>query len=135
MSKSLKNYPDPAYILKNYGSDGLRLYLINSPIVRAEPLRFNESGAKEIVGRVLLPVWNSYRFFSEQAALFSNTTGTDFIGTSAVSSNGSVINVMDRWILADCRSLLSFMDQEMSGKLTDKSLGHFSGITLANVRF
>jgi isoleucyl-tRNA synthetase len=34
MSKSLKNYPDPSTILNEYGSDALRLYLTNSPVVR-----------------------------------------------------------------------------------------------------
>ncbi|GAB0138881.1 hypothetical protein EsDP_00007103 [Epichloe bromicola] len=115
MSKSQKNFPDPAHVLNNYGSDALRLYLINSPVVRAEPLRFNESGVKEIVGRVLLPLWNSYRFFSEQAMLFNNTTGTSFVAVSSVCSQGNITNVMDRWILADCQSLLRFMEQEMSG--------------------
>ena len=32
MSKRLKNYPDPTIIMNNYGSDALRLYLINSPV-------------------------------------------------------------------------------------------------------
>lgn len=116
MSKSLKNYPDPTHVLDNYGSDALRLYLINSPVVRAEPLRFNEAGVKEIVGRVLLPLWNSYRFFSEQAMLFSNTTDTKFVAVSSVCSHDNITNVMDRWVLADCQSLLRFMDREMAGK-------------------
>lgn len=46
MSKRLKNYPDPAHVLQAYGADALRLYLINSPVVRAEPLRFKEEGVK-----------------------------------------------------------------------------------------
>ncbi|KAK3043989.1 Isoleucine--tRNA ligase, cytoplasmic, partial [Coniosporium uncinatum] len=48
MSKRLKNYPDPTLIIDKYGSDALRLYLINSPVVRAETLKFKESGVKEI---------------------------------------------------------------------------------------
>jgi len=40
MSKRKKNYPDPAHVIDAYGSDALRLYLINSPVVRAENLRF-----------------------------------------------------------------------------------------------
>ena len=31
---------DPTEILDQYGADALRLYLINSPVVRAESLRF-----------------------------------------------------------------------------------------------
>ena len=40
MSKRKKNYPDPMHVINAYGSDALRLYLINSPVVRAENLRF-----------------------------------------------------------------------------------------------
>lgn len=116
MSKSLKNFPNPMNILNTYGSDALRLYLINSPVVRSEPLRFKESGVKEITSRVLLPLWNSYRFFSEQALLFCNTTGTEFVAKPLSYFEDSVSNVMDRWILADCQSLLLFMEQEMLGK-------------------
>ena len=39
MSKSLKNYPDPSHVLDEFGADALRAYLINSPVVRADPLR------------------------------------------------------------------------------------------------
>jgi isoleucyl-tRNA synthetase len=42
MSKRLKNYPDPKYLLDKYGPDAFRLYVLNSPVVRAEPLRFSE---------------------------------------------------------------------------------------------
>ena len=101
MSKSLKNYPDPNAILDQHGSDALRLYLINSPVVRAEPMRFKESGVKEIVARVLLPLWNSYRFFQEQTLLYKKSTGKAFV--MQISPEERVVeNVMDRWILADC---------------------------------
>ena len=43
MSKRKKNYPDPSKVIDAYGSDALRLYLINSPVVRAENLRFQVS--------------------------------------------------------------------------------------------
>ena len=39
MSKRLKNYPDPLHVIRAYG-EALRLYLIHSPVVRAESLRF-----------------------------------------------------------------------------------------------
>ena len=44
MSKRLKNYPPPTDVVDKYGADALRLYLINSPVVRAEPMRFKEEG-------------------------------------------------------------------------------------------
>lgn len=112
MSKSLKNYLDPNSILNEYGSDALRLYLTNSPVVRAELIRFKESGVKEIVSKVLLPLWNSYRFFFEQAILYKKTTGSDFVTQLRFADDG-LNNVMDRWVLADCQNLLRFMDEEM----------------------
>ncbi|KAI9836672.1 MAG: hypothetical protein M1819_001308 [Sarea resinae] len=112
MSKSLKKYPDPNTVLNLYGSDALRLYLINSPVVRAESIRFKESGVKEVVSSVLLPLWNSYRFFFEQVTLYKKSTGCDFIAEPELTEGG-LTNVMDKWILADCQSLLRFMDQEM----------------------
>ncbi|KAI9754234.1 MAG: isoleucine--tRNA ligase [Lichina confinis] len=111
MSKRLKNYPDPSLIMDKYGADALRLYLINSPVVRAEPLRFKESGVKEVVSKVLLPLWNSYKFFDGQVALLKKMQAVDFMFDPARDTRDA--NVMDRWILASCQSLLKFVDQEM----------------------
>ncbi|PYH99703.1 isoleucyl-tRNA synthetase,cytoplasmic [Aspergillus ellipticus CBS 707.79] len=113
MSKRLKNYPDPSLVMNSYGSDALRLYLINSPVVRAEPLRFKESGVKEIIAKVLLPLWNSYKFFEGQAALFKKTQGVDYAWDPKAEATNT--NVMDRWILASCQSLLKFVNEEMAG--------------------
>lgn len=41
----------------------MRLYLINSPVVRAENLRFKEDGVREILKDLFLPWYNAYRFF------------------------------------------------------------------------
>ena len=112
MSKRLKNYPDPALIMEKYGSDALRLYMINSPVVRAEPFAFKESGVKEIVAKVLLPLWNSYRFFSDQVLLLKKVEEVEFLFDPKSESSNE--NVMDRWILASCQSLLKFVNEEMA---------------------
>ena len=62
MSKSKKNYPDPMFIAHQFGADACRLYLCNSPVVRAEPLKFAADGVKSIVRDVFLPWFNAYRF-------------------------------------------------------------------------
>mgnify|MGYP001182293141 CR=1 FL=1 len=41
MSKRLKNYPDPEVVCNSFGADAIRLYLINSPLVRADTLNFS----------------------------------------------------------------------------------------------
>ena len=114
MSKRLKNYTDPMEMLNHYGADALRLYLITSPAVKAESLRFKDSGVKDVISRVLLPLWNSYRFLADQAVLYKKTTGRDFVADLEVEKE---TNIMDRWILADCQSLLRFMDEEMAGMI------------------
>lgn len=50
-------------VVNKFGADALRLYLINSPVVRAENLRFKEEGVKEILKDLFLPWYNAYRFF------------------------------------------------------------------------
>ncbi|OSD03974.1 isoleucine-tRNA ligase [Trametes coccinea BRFM310] len=111
MSKSLKNYPDPNLIIDQYGADATRMFLVNSPIVRGDNLRFREAGVREVVSRVLLPWLNSFRFFLGQAALLQKTTGRTFVyhAHAPVSQN-----VMDRWILARCQSLIRLVREEMA---------------------
>ena len=64
MSKSKKNYPDPNLIFDKYGADAMRYYLLSSPAVRGENLRFMEKGVEEILKTILIPIKNAYQFFS-----------------------------------------------------------------------
>ncbi len=114
MSKRLNNYPDPSIVMSKYGSDAQRFYMINSPVVRAESLRFKEAGVKEVVAKVLLPLWNSYKFFEGQVALLRKIENVDYCFDSAAEATNT--NVMDRWILASCQSLLKFVNEEMAGE-------------------
>ncbi|KAI0949722.1 Isoleucine--tRNA ligase, cytoplasmic [Taiwanofungus camphoratus] len=111
MSKSLKNYPDPNLIIDLYGADATRMFLVNSPIVRGDNLRFREEGVREVVSRVLLPWLNSLRFFLGQAALLKKTTGRAFQYNAHAPVSP---NVMDRWILARCQSLIKLVREEMA---------------------
>lgn len=110
MSKRLKNYPDPNHVLVQYGADALRLYLINSPVLRAETLKFKEEGVREVVSSVLLPWYNSYKFLKDAADLFKKDNDQDFIYDPKLISN----NVMDRWLLASIQSLIKFIHAEMT---------------------
>ncbi|OWB80614.1 hypothetical protein B5S32_g4902 [[Candida] boidinii] len=109
MSKRLKNYPDPNIVLNKYGADALRLYLINSPVLRAETLKFKEEGVREVVSKVLLPWWNSYKFLEGQVALLQKMEGIEYKYDPTIKSD----NVMDRWLLASIQSLIKFIHNEM----------------------
>lgn len=87
------------------------MFLVNSPIVRGDNLRFREEGVREVVSRVLLPWLNAFRFFLGQVALHRKTGFLDFqYNPHAPVSN----NVMDRWILARCQSLIKLVREEMA---------------------
>lgn len=111
MSKSLRNYPDPNLLINQYGADAIRLYLINSPVVRAENLRFKEEGVKEVVSSTFLPWLNSFRFFLGSVSLFEKDNGVKFVYENKAQSSS---NVMDRWILARCQSLIKLISEEMA---------------------
>ncbi|KIL65923.1 hypothetical protein M378DRAFT_1033366 [Amanita muscaria Koide BX008] len=111
MSKSLKNYPDPTLIIDKYGADATRMFLVNSPIVRGDNLRFREEGVREVISRVLLPWLNSFRFFLGHAALLKKSTGHEFVYNKDAPLPS---NVMDRWILARCQSLIRLVREEMA---------------------
>lgn len=106
MSKRLKNYPDPSEIIQKYGADALRMYIINSPVVRGEPLRFRELGVQNVLKDVLLPLFHATKFFISNAILCINMGGQ--VSLDNVSSNE-----MDRWILASTQSLLRYVREEM----------------------
>lgn len=109
MSKRLKNYPDPSIVLQKYGADALRLYLINSPVLRAETLKFKEEGVREVVSSVLLPWYNSFKFLKDSAEVYKKENGHDFVYDSSLTSS----NVMDKWLLASIQSLVKFIHEEM----------------------
>jgi isoleucyl-tRNA synthetase len=111
MSKSLKNYPDPNLVIDQFGADATRMFLVNSPIVRGDNLRFREEGVREVISRVLLPWLNSFRFFLGHAALYKKAHGEDFVYNAQAPLPN---NVMDRWILARCQSLIKLVREEMA---------------------
>lgn len=105
MSKRLKNYPEPEEILAEYGADALRLYLINSPLVRAEELRFSEQGVRDTVRRLLLPWWNAYKFFVTYALVDQ--------WQPSLTPSGHSPNILDRWILSRQQTLIRRTCSEM----------------------
>lgn len=73
MSKRLKNYPDPKEIFDRHGADALRLYLLLSPVVQGEDLRFSEKGVEHVLRQTLIPLWSSYQFLSTYAKIYEWT--------------------------------------------------------------
>ena len=71
MSKSLRNYPDVPEVFDRDGADAMRWFLMSSPILRGGNLVVTEEAIREGVRQVLIPLWNSWYFFS----LYANAYG------------------------------------------------------------
>ncbi|CAH2312368.1 isoleucine--tRNA ligase, cytoplasmic isoform X1 [Pelobates cultripes] len=112
MSKSKKNYPDPMNVIHNYGADALRLYLINSPVVRAENLRFKEEGVRDVLKDVFLPWYNAYRFLMQNIYRLHKEENVQFLFNENTAKPSS--NIMDKWIISFTQSLIQFFKSEMS---------------------
>ncbi len=106
MSKRLKNYTPPDELMEEYGADALRLYLINSGLVKAEEQRFADSGVKDMVRRALLPWLNAFRFLN---------TYTRIDNWRPDPARKDSDNIMDQWILSRLESLKANIAQEMAG--------------------
>ncbi len=109
MSKSLKNYPDPQLIFDSSGADAMRLYMINSPVVRAEEFAFSEKGVREVSSKVmgrLRNIMSLYKMFSENV--------------EHRSSNDSK-NILDKWIIARSEQLLKEVTNALDNYELDKA--------------
>lgn len=105
MSKRHRNYTAPDALMDEYGSDAVRLYLLNSPLLRAEDLRFSNSGVVETMRSILLPLWNSFSFLST----YAHANGWREASTAYVASG----NELDRWIVSKLHTLLRDVERHM----------------------
>lgn len=113
MSKRKKNYPDPMEVVNKYGADALRLYLINSPVVRAENLRFKEEGVRDVIKDVFLPWYNAYRFLFQNVNRYTKDEQVQYTFNRERYLQNRTTSVMDIWITSFKESLLDFVAQEM----------------------
>ena len=103
MSKSLRNYPDVNEVFDRDGADAMRWFLLSSPILRGGNLIVTEQGIREGVRQLLLPLWNSYYFFS----LYANAAGYE----AKFSTESS--DVLDRYLLAKTHDLIVSVEKAM----------------------
>lgn len=104
MSKSLRNYPDVSEVLDRDGSDAMRWFLMASPILRGGNLVVTEQGIREGVRQVLLPLWNSWNFFT----LYANSADGGN-GHEAQLRYTGYSNDLDRYLLSNTGALVAAM--------------------------
>jgi isoleucyl-tRNA synthetase len=97
MSKTLRNYPDVYLMFDKYGADAMRWFLMASPVLRGGDMSVTESGIRDAVRQVLLPLWNVWYFFS----LYANAEGYE--ATRRTDSQ----HLLDRYVLAKTGELVA----------------------------
>lgn len=107
MSKSLRNYPDVREVFDRDGADAMRWFLMSSPILRGGNLIVTEQGIRDSVRQVLIPLWNSWSFFS----LYANAADGG-AGREATWRTDSA-HPMDRYILAKLRDHVATMTDQL----------------------
>lgn len=118
MSKRLRNYPDPLEVVHKYGADAIRLYMLNSPAVRADDLCFSESGVELVLRQVLIPLWNAYSFFITYARIY------DWKPKKAPAKPDAVI---DRWMLSVLNKLIHEVELGMDDYDLSRAVEPFVG--------
>ena len=114
MSKSERNYSDPVAVMNEFGADALRLFLMNSAVVRAEDLKYSDEGVKEVLKGILIPLWNSYSFYVTYANI-------DGVNPKGAPENPE--NPLDRWILSEMAKLVEEFTEQIEAYELQKAIG------------
>ena len=107
MSKKLKNYPDPMDVVRKYGADALRFYLLSSPVMQAENLSFSEKGVEDVMKKNIGRLNNVLAFYQ----LYANEAPRDWKSE----------HVLDRWILLRLDELIRTVTKEFEAYRLDNA--------------
>lgn len=119
MSKRLKNYPEPDVVIDRFGADAIRLYLLSSPAVYAEDMRFSERGVELVLRQALIPLWNSFVFLSTYAKIYEWRPKSDRFAPPQAE--------IDRWILSMLQKLIQDVSCGMDEYQLNRAVEPFVG--------
>ena len=108
MSKSLSNYPDLYEIFDTLGADALRLFLVHSPLVRAEEHSFSEKSVREVSSKVMGRLRNIMSLYE----MYKNDVD---------GYNSQPETVLDAWILARLSELCQEVTEGLDNYEIDKA--------------
>lgn len=105
MSKRLGNIVDPFELIRKYGADPVRWYIVgNSPAW--ENLKFNSEEVAEAQRKFFGTLYNTYGFF----ALYGNIAGYD---RAQATDPATRTELLDRWVLSVLHSLIGEVEAAM----------------------
>lgn len=92
MSKSKNNFTDPLILVKQYGADALRFYLMSNSVMNADNMNFSNKGVEEIYKKVMVLLYNVTNFYS----LYKKKEKIEL----------SSKNIIDKWIISRLNELI-----------------------------
>ena len=119
-SKKYGNFVDPHLLINKYGADVMRLYLLKSPLVIAEPLLFNESDVGDLFQKII-PYVNGVKFFLEHyinSQKEDNHIDVNYI----INPEHDDLNIMDMWILENVSNLRIYIEKNINQYQVDSSI-------------
>lgn len=93
LSKRLRNYPPLEEVFDSYGADVLRFFMLSSPAVAGENVRFGKDALADVQRNLFATLQNSYRFFDMYAKI-------DGWKPASELKQPEVTHLLDRWMLA-----------------------------------
>lgn len=121
-SKKLGNGVDPTELIKKYGADAVRMYLIGSPLTNADFLYFDEENLKSMRSR-LVPYHNSVVFVAMHTLRYSKNVGiTGPVYYSAYTRYDELTNITDKWILNVTAKMVETVSMHMSNYYSSAAL-------------
>ncbi len=116
MSKSLKNYTDPAIVMDQFGADAIRMFLIHSAAVKADDLKYSDEGVRDVLKGILIPLWNSYSFFVTYANIDA------YKATGKAFDKELPVNPLDKWILSITQKMVQDVTEAMDNYDLSKAI-------------
>lgn len=117
MSKSLGNFVNPEQQIEKYGADAVRLFILGSNFLKAEPVGIDMEGRvfTEPTKTILTPLWNAYHFFT----LYANA------GNITASGAPKSENALDKYILAELNELIAVVTRALEEYKPDVATKEF----------
>ncbi|AGC01825.1 isoleucyl-tRNA synthetase [Acanthamoeba polyphaga moumouvirus] len=112
MSKSKGNYPDPNILMDKYGADTLRLYLLSTPVVKAESIKFDELALAKLQQNSVVKIYNMALFLTEKISLYHRENPSDIITCPEINDLRKFDNILDKWIINKTGILLSELKKD-----------------------
>ena len=117
LSKSLGNFADPSEQIEKCGADAIRLFILGSNFMKAEPVPVDKEGKvfAESTKNILTPLWNAYHFFTLYANAGNITARENSVGNSA----------LDKYIVAELNELISVVGGALDEYKPDAAIKEF----------